>query len=148
MIDWFTLPAPNFAFGVIPEDILAYKSAFGVLLVEHYRFAHSVIGTVATGNSIPRLSSTVSDRGLFLLEFFISKSEQSGFHLRMGGCRGSFPPRWLNFPPPHTYTCSTSSLLRIYSYHILQSTTPPLNFLPKQIFLDETLPIVFVSMVS
>ena len=74
MMDRFSLPAPNFAFGVLPEDsLLAYNSAFlSNFLVEHYRFADSVIGTPTTGNTIS-LNTRASDRALRLLQFFISK---------------------------------------------------------------------------
>ena len=56
MMDRFSLPAPNFAFGVLPEDssLLTYHpsiSANSVFLVEHFRFPNTVIGTATSGST-------------------------------------------------------------------------------------------------
>ena len=73
MMDRFSLPVQFFAFGVIPtNNLLMYSIIFPSFRVEHYRYAHSVIGTPTTGNTIP-LNTRGSDRALFLLQFFISK---------------------------------------------------------------------------
>ena len=73
--DLFSLPASNFAFGIITESLLAPRSSSDLFQVEHYRFpSHLVMGTPS------QLMGTVlsggtrdTDRALRLLEFAIGK---------------------------------------------------------------------------
>ena len=74
MMDRFLLPAENFAFGVIPVNLLTHHvGAYSQFLVDHFRFTQAEFSGPVLGDSFTLTESNRgSDRTLGLLQFFIS----------------------------------------------------------------------------
>lgn len=70
-VNQFSLPAPNFAFGIVISEIslLAFHPLLSIR-VEHHRLSES--GLPAVGDTIS-VDNTTTDRSLRLFQFFISK---------------------------------------------------------------------------